>query len=77
MTSMQTRIAQGAARDAEAEWKRHAVHCPRCSRPARDRAAELCGPGTVLRNESRRLRRAARHESELDKQVPEVQEPLF
>jgi hypothetical protein len=74
--SMQTRLAQGAARDAEAEWKQHAGMCPQCSRLAHDRGAQPCGAGAGLRNGSRQLRAAARRGAELDKQPAPGQEML-
>jgi hypothetical protein len=75
--SLQTRLAQGAARDAESEWKRHAGHCPRCSRLARDRGAEPCGVGAEIRNEAHRLRAVAKREAALDKAPNPNQEALF
>jgi hypothetical protein len=75
--SMETRLAQGATRDAELEWKRHAGGCVRCSRLAYDRGAEPCGPGAGLRNEARSLRATARKEAEFDKQPAPGQESLF
>jgi len=65
--SMQTRLAQGAAADAEKEWKRHMGMCPACSRVKRDRQALPCGPGAELRNELGQLRAKARSEARADK----------
>lgn len=75
--SMQTRLARGAARDAESEWKRHAALCPRCSRLKRDWNSRPCGTGAELKEEAARLRKDARREAELDKAPNPDQEALF
>jgi hypothetical protein len=67
MSSMQTRLAQGAARDADRKWKQHAAGCARCSRLSRNRSAEPCGPGAELRSEAQLLRAEARRQAALDK----------
>lgn len=75
--SMQTRLAQGAARDAEAKWKQHQGACPACARAGRDRAGIPCSPGAGLRDEAARLRREALREARLDKAPNPAQEALF
>jgi hypothetical protein len=78
MSSTQTRLAQGAARDGELKWREHAGRCPACYRVVnRHRNAEPCAAGAKLRNEATALRKTARDGARLDKQVPEGQDPLF
>jgi hypothetical protein len=77
MSSMATRLAQAAARDASTAWKRHAGTCARCSRVGKDRGAEPCTVGAELRNEASRLSADARREAELDKQPIPGSETLW
>lgn len=77
MASMETRLSQAAAKDAETEWKQHSGMCPRYSRLARDRAAEPCGAGAGLREVAKQLRKVARIDAQLDKAPIEGQGTLF
>jgi hypothetical protein len=74
-TSMQTRLAQGAARDAEGAWKQHRANCPACSRSFPHTGS--CAAGCALRDEAQRLRSEARREADLDKAPNQDQETLF
>jgi len=79
MASMQTRLAQGAARDAETRWKQHAGNCAPCSNAIRHRyvSAQPCSAGADLLNERCHLAAEARREAELDQQPPANMDPLF
>jgi hypothetical protein len=74
---LSTRLAQGAARDAEREWKQHQGVCARCSRLKSDKSAEPCAAGAPLRNELAALREVARIEAKLDKLPVAGQQSLF
>lgn len=76
--SIQLTLARAAFRAAEADWKDHVRHCPRCCRAARSRHWDsLCGAGTSRRQDLRDTRSAVEQERELDKAPMPGQEPLW
>lgn len=77
MASMQTRLAQAAARDAQTVWRQHKGTCAACSRVGKDRGALPCSSGAELRNESTRLGTIARNQARLDLEPIPGSETLF
>ena len=74
--SLDTTIAQAAARDAEAAWNRHRKTCATCGRRLRDPAAE-CAQGAQLANDAREARQAARAAKAADDAPGPGDVPLF
>lgn len=74
--SLETTIAQGVARDAEAAWSRHRKTCAACGDKRRG-AKKKCGPGAALAADARELRQTAREAAQADREPGENQPPLF
>lgn len=76
--SLQTRLAQGAARAADADWKAHAANCGNCGRKARgSQTAAPCTTGAELLAARTRANAAFSHERKLDKAPPVNMDTLF
>jgi hypothetical protein len=78
MSSLQTRLAQAAARAAERAWEQHRRHCWACAiAVTRKRSADLCPEGAKARELAADLRAEARREARLDRLPDPNQGALF
>ena len=76
--SLETTLANAAARDAERRWREHKGHCPRCTREARGRNWDgLCGSGYSLWTAHRASQEELAENRRLDKLPSPDQEELF
>jgi hypothetical protein len=67
--SLQTTLAEGAARDAEAKWARHrGAECAQCDLATRRRRpADRCGFGSAFAAAAAELRAEAQEQKRLDR----------
>ena len=75
--SLATKLAQGAAADAEQDWKRHQGVCQSCHPRGGRPAVLLCPAGSRLKTAAAAARTAARAEAEADREPNPDQETLF
>lgn len=71
--SLETKLAQSAARDAWTVWLRHAMECPQCGNPKMGR----CQEGYELHDVADAARKAAKESARLDRQPIDGQAILF